>query len=773
MLAGLVEPLESPSVPSAPPDWLLPHQSDAVLRARAILARFGGVLIADGVGLGKTYVALALAALEREGGGDAVAVVPAAMREEWRRASSAVNVPLAVHSHADLARGAPALLPRCTLIVVDEAHGFRNPRTRRYDALARLTAGRRVALLTATPFNNAPADLAALLHLFAPRDRFRELGVSDLPRALRAGDPAATLALGAVSVCRTRRLVERRFPDLRAAFPRRRLAPPVRYDLDAAYGGRLRSLLAVLDELLAVQHQTGRGAALLHLGLLRRLESSRAALRRSLLRQRDFLAEVGRAGEDGVRLTRAAYRAAVPRGEADDAQLVMWSILSSGADPRPLAGVEACRGVVDRALAVVEGAPAGIDPKIEALDALLDGPLAGRKTLVFTEFRDTAFDLLRRLRKRRRVVAVVGDRAWAGVSALTRTEALDAFAPAARGAAPPAALLGADVLIATDVAGEGLNLQDGEAVVNYDLPWNPVRVMQRVGRIDRIGSRHAEIVVAHLVPGGGFADLTGVLRRTRGKLVAAERAPAAEPDPLASLWWLDDVLTGERIERESWARVAPFEARERWRALTGSVELRSRRPILAAGIDHDGPPAAGVLLSMEWPDGRRLPLPFVAVGGEPTRRDAEALGDLAERALAAAALPVEPGAFATLLASALPDARSALVELSAARHGTEDASAGRRAALALLLRAASETAHRRGDTHDVDRALDRLARELPAGLDRLIARILSVPAVNADLARRVTEIVTSVPWQTGPRLDGAPRLVLVAAVVLAARCPSA
>ncbi len=769
MLAGLVEPLESPSVTTPVPTWLLPHQTDAVIRARAVLARFGGVLIADGVGLGKTYVALALATIERAGGGDAVAIVPAALREEWRRAAAAVGVPLALHSHSDLARGNPGVPPRCTLILVDEAHAFRNPRTRRYDALARLGAGRRIALLTATPFNNAPADLAALLHLFAPRDRFRELGVADLPRALRTGDPAAALALGAVSVCRTRRLVEQRFPDLRTSFPRRRLAAPVRYDLDAAYGGRVRELLAALGDLLAGP-EPERGAALLHLGLVRRLESSRAALRRSLLRQRDFLAEVARAGADGVRLTRASYRSAVPRGEDDEAQLVMWSLLAGGADARPLGSVGNCRAIVERALAIVECAPAGPDPKVRALEDLLDGPLAGRKAIVFTEFRDTAFDLLRRLRRRRRVVAVVGDRAWAGTTTVTRGEALDAFAPAAR-AATPGALLRADVLVATDVAGEGLNLQDAEAVVNFDLPWNPVRVMQRVGRIDRIGSRHAEVVVEHFVPGGGFADLAGVLRRTRHKLAAAARTPGAEPDPLASLWWVDDVLTPERIEHESWTRVAPFEARERWRALAGTNGPRRRNPVLAAGLDHDGPPAAGVLLSMEWPGGRRMPLPFVAVGGEPTRRDAEALGELAERALNAAPLPVEPSAFATLLASALPEARAALVELSAARHGIDDASPGRRAALAVLQRAATNVSRRRGDTRAVDLALDRLAHELPAGLDRLIARVLTTPALNGDLARRVTEILT--PHITAPRLEGTPRLVLVAAIVLAARCPSA
>ena len=200
----MLEPLKAPTPRETLPDWLLPHQADAVQRARAILARFGGVLVADGVGLGKTYIGLALAALERAGGGGALAFVPAAVALDWRRAAAAVGVPLAVHTHTSLARQAPLPPERCSLLLVDEAHAFRNPRTRRYDAMARLAAGRRVVLLTATPLNNSPADLDPLIHLFAARDRVRELGVADIAHALRTGDPASALALGAVSVCRTR-----------------------------------------------------------------------------------------------------------------------------------------------------------------------------------------------------------------------------------------------------------------------------------------------------------------------------------------------------------------------------------------------------------------------------------------------------------------------------------------------------------------------------------------------------------------------------------------
>ncbi|OYV62999.1 MAG: hypothetical protein B7Z72_14600, partial [Gemmatimonadetes bacterium 21-71-4] len=250
VLDGLLDPLDLPAGGEPLPSWLLPHQADAVHRCRAILRRFGGVLLADGVGVGKTFVALALAALEREEGGDAIAVVPAALRAEWQRASRDTGVPLTLCTHTQLGRGTPGPAAGASLVLVDEAHGFRNAATRRYGALADLTAGRRVALLTATPFNNSPADLAALVQLFAGRDRFRELGVPDLAAALRAPDRgAAGLALAAISVCRSRRLVRTRFPDLDAAFPRRHLVPVAEYDLDAVYAGALEPLLTALDRL--------------------------------------------------------------------------------------------------------------------------------------------------------------------------------------------------------------------------------------------------------------------------------------------------------------------------------------------------------------------------------------------------------------------------------------------------------------------------------------------------------------------------------------------
>jgi superfamily II DNA or RNA helicase len=773
ILGGLLAPLELPLPAVEPPAWLLPHQAEAALRTWAILERFGGALLADGVGLGKTYVGLGLGEFERRRGGDMLVIAPASLRPEWQRAAAEVGVRLSFVSHTSLARRAPRVPDGVTLLVVDEAHGFRNPRTLRYGALARLSVARRVALLTATPVNNTASDLAALVHLFAGADDFRPFGVADIQAALRQGDgETAALALGAITVSRSRRVVEAQFPALRSAFPQRQLLPPVRYDLDGVYGGTLGHIVDRIADLDGDAAASERGAALMALGLLRRLESGRAAFLGTLRRHRDFLREWAVAREAGTALGRHAFRAAAKRA-GDASQLVLWQLLLRPSGDAPVPAEHAWRATVERLLQLAEAAP-DTDPKLRALEDLLAGPLDGRKVIVFTEYRDTALAIARHLRRHVRLLCVAGDGAWAGTERLSRREALDAFAPRARGASPRP-LLAADVLVATDVASEGMNLQDAAAVVNFDLPWNPVRVMQRIGRIDRLHSPHRVVTVAHLVPRHGLHDLTGVLRTLRRKLAALPVAASPEPDPLHALWWLDaGSPLPEALERESWRRVEPFEARERWREAIRLAPV-SADPCVAAGIAVDEQaPAAGLLLSLEWPDGARVPLPFVLTEGGGCRCDAAALGALAERALAAEPLCASPADFATTLAAALPEARHRLLEYSAARLGSAPRGPGRIAALRVVARAGRAAARGRdeGALHVLSEANAALAAELPAGVDRALQAACRHPDSPA-LPATVAAILTAADRRARPRVPPeAPRLVFVAAVALAGRCPA-
>ena len=166
------------------------HQRDALRRVRAAVERVGGALLADEPGLGKTFVALALA---REYP-PAIVVAPAALRAMWRLAAALAAVEISFVSMEAVSRRRAQLdahTQRGGVVIVDEAHHVNNPATARYARLARLIAYRRVLLLSATPVRNHGTELAALLALFIGP---RAYTLDDATRSLcivRRGDGAS------------------------------------------------------------------------------------------------------------------------------------------------------------------------------------------------------------------------------------------------------------------------------------------------------------------------------------------------------------------------------------------------------------------------------------------------------------------------------------------------------------------------------------------------------------------------------------------------------
>jgi len=510
----------APLASSAPspiwPAWLAPHQVPAAERLTAIIGRHGGALLADEVGLGKSYVALAVALARHE---PFTLVVPAVLVSQWRDLLTRFGqhaVPIITHESLSVSTVRPSDRPTAAFVVVDEAHRFRNPDTNRYRALARLVVGSRVLLVTATPIHNCVSDLLHLLRLFLRDHALAALGLPSLRNAARreADRSLAYAAVSRVIVARSRERVRSGYDGgpVSMVFPR-----STTETLRAGPGSE-----ALISDLVAgvARLRAGAGAApLLRLMLLRRLGSSLSAFRTALTRHDAYLDLAARAATEGRALTPREFQRCFPRAAESDIQLVLFPLLldqgSAGAAP-----FADDRRILARLRDLLVRAPA-LDPKADALDALLTA--RPEKTVVFTDAQPTARYLLQRL-GHRRVAAVFGHVGRFASGEAPRQDVLRAFAPRAQGGTRPVAALETDVLIATDLLSEGLNLQDAQRVVHYDLPWSPARLAQRVGRIDRLGSSHDSITTVTFLPPAALARALAMEERLARKTGAQQVA---------------------------------------------------------------------------------------------------------------------------------------------------------------------------------------------------------------------------------------------------------
>ena len=494
------------------PAWLAAHQRPAAVRLAAIISRYGGAVLADAPGLGKSYVAMAVALMRGE---PFTLVVPAVLVHQWRQLCRRFELDPEIQTHERLGRRpfigqtpsrdfTSRRQSRSPLIIVDEAHHFRNPVTKRYRALAEVAIGARVLLVTATPVHNRIGDLVHLLRLFMRDDALAGLGVPSLKRAA-AGESWTALpgALAHIVVARSRA----RAP--RVELPKHARGKSIR--IGPAPDQRLDEMVSEI-----ARSNPGPAGALVRMVLLTRLASSIPAFRESLSRQEAFADFSDEAKGSGRALTRYHFQRLFPRGEEPDLQMALLPLLLPPGDSQPDPGDR-------RAFARLRDLASGVpDPKAVRLDQLLSQHHA--KSIVFTSSRATARYLLRTLQARHRVAAVMGSRGLLPSGPVPVPEILAAFAPKALGVASPRATLSIDVLVATDLASEGLNLQDASRVIHYDLPWTAARLAQRVGRIDRIGSAHPRIQVVTFLPPAPLADAIDVETRLLTKARVGRRA---------------------------------------------------------------------------------------------------------------------------------------------------------------------------------------------------------------------------------------------------------
>jgi len=628
------------------PILLADFQHDGYLAAKDILETYGGVLIADPVGYGKTYLALRLlddyAYQLRQ---KALVICPAQLRDIWWKPKLDVyRIYANVESQERVSqRDFPVEdYADADLIIVDESHNFRTPSRNRYDNLSQLLRTdkrKKLVLMTATPINTSVFDLYQQVRLVTG-DRDDYLAGVGIPSLwgyfVQAEQNRETLhdLLEAIAVRRSREFIRRNYPEAeidgqRLHFPERRLHAE-RYNLEATYEGLYAEVAQVIEGLrLAPYHldfyrkglpgerlglwerlneilqetglpqqqaqalamALGRQASLVQILktlYLKRLESSVAALRISLERQRRFqdrFLEQLRAGRlldsssfrhlESIVRRMAGEDTDVEWEEADEEiQTLIAEVLAElpeiDASGYDLAAIEAAVTKDIEALEEVsrklEPLTAAEDTKLAVLKTLLTGELHGRKVVVFTYFKDTARYLYRELRNDASFLRSLGHTRLSitdgGIKPQERKDRIIRFAPKAH---DHPEIRGTEreinLLLSTDVLSEGQNLQDADTVVNYDLHWNPVRMVQRAGRIDRIGSDYDVVYSYNFIPEDALESLIRLMQRLRERLEAINRAGLLDAPVLGELPTPQDFNALRRIaqaDQTVWSELESF-----------------------------------------------------------------------------------------------------------------------------------------------------------------------------------------------------------------------
>lgn len=576
------------------------YQKDGFHNLLAIARNFGGALLCDGVGLGKTFVGLMLLEylIEHQRKRVALFVPKAGRKPVWERALadyaphlSGPYSGLQVFNHTDLSRGEtpeidfPLMMQtvqeRADVVVIDEAHHFRNlgfagtgeriagrsdRKPSRYHRIFELIGGdKQVYLLTATPVNNRLTDLQHLIELFSRRkpDHFKDLGIHSLPGHIRkmekdlveksGGDASSgTDLVEAAAVLAGDKLFQELVVQRSRAFVRESQTLhggstavfPTRDDpLVADYSAKKTydKLLKMVEDAFAKQKplfalaiynpfeyrdpeiplapgeefQKGRlqqVISLIRTQFLKRFESSAHAFEQSCWRLFEkllaFAMKYAVTDKQKRRLSAFEQRHAdlIGKGppvlfsnaeeeEELDEDFITEEMLEDvkvfDADKFDLAEMFSDTvsdlEEVAQFLEELQKFEPKHDDKLQKLIKLLktDPVLKRHKVLIFTEFAETA----RYLKDQLVEAGIAGVQQVDSGTKGDRGEIIRRFAPYYNGSSSQElqARSGPEtrVLISTDVLSEGLNLQDATRLINYDLHWNPVRLMQRIGRVDR------------------------------------------------------------------------------------------------------------------------------------------------------------------------------------------------------------------------------------------------------------------------------------------------
>lgn len=595
-------------------NMLYDFQKDAVLAIINKLEKYNGCILADSVGLGKTFTALAVVKYYENRNKSVLVLCPKKLAENWNTyKDNYVNNPIAadrlnydVLFHTDLSRtygfSNGLDLDRLNwgnydLVVIDESHNFRNgagthanTHENRYvklmDKIIRAGVKTKVLMLSATPVNNRFVDLKNQLAIAYEGDSEnmnKQLNTTKsieeiFKHAQRAFNTWGKLEpeerttdallrtldfdffelLDSVTIARSRKHIEKyydtaeigKFPERKKPISRR----PQLTDLNSAinYNEIYEQLMLLtlciytpsnyifpskMQKYIDLTHnkgdnltQTGREEGirrLMSINLLKRLESSVNSFQLTLKRIKALIESTIKAIDDYEKYGIAdinMYEASDSEFDMDDSNTGYFTVgkkvkieLADMDYKTWRAELKADADVLELLTSMIADITPEHDSKLQELLRLvsekIENPINpdNKKVLIFSAFSDTAEYLYDNvstyIKKKYGLDTAVITGSIDGKTTIkgfrtTLNNVLTCFSPISKGrdVLMPGSKTEIDILIATDCISEGQNLQDCDYLVNYDIHWNPVRIIQRFGRVDRIGSKNSQIQLVNFWP---------------------------------------------------------------------------------------------------------------------------------------------------------------------------------------------------------------------------------------------------------------------------------
>ena len=545
---------------------MLEYQRDAVLYARDILDEHGGVFLSDVVGLGKTYMGSLLAQQLR---GTTLVIAPPALVKEhnpggWKRVLREFGVspmPI-VESKGKLDQ----ILEKYDInsyhnVIIDESHDFRNEDTQQYEYLSQICKGKKVILISATPFNNTPLDLLSQIKLFQPahnstlpNPKVRDLEAyfkrlehyqksinrtkhpkEYMERSKQISADIRENVLKYIMVRRTRKSISKYYAkDLEKhnmEFPDVKKPEPVYYHFDEytnevfdktlkylTKGIKGRKLTYAKYRPLAEEYRINPDSRyansqkmmgnFIKILLVKRLESGSYAFKKSVQNSIDtHKLAIKTFKDNGLFYTSRDYNLKILELLAEDDFNKIEELIEEGKANEYYADDFTSKFINDleNDLEILEEIAEmwkSVEnyPKRIELTRLLNETLKDKKVVIFTEFIDTAEDISK----------LIAEKCEGNVKVFTGKSSkedmdevlynFDANIPETRQRNDYR------ILVTTDTLSHGVNLHRSNVIINFDIPWNPTRMMQRVGRVQRLGTKFKDIYTYNFFPTAPIED---------------------------------------------------------------------------------------------------------------------------------------------------------------------------------------------------------------------------------------------------------------------------